>query len=172
MKDKDRIKRITSKDPLEQSLIKGQGVAELGKEEKKVFLGQFKERVIAALTIAQLHQAGTYPEINQAIQHSNATKLIINRRADLDRASEYIALARQYGLKFTTVTTNKDDTDLGLVVSADDAVDIDDIYVEDIIEKLEEAHLDPKLADAVGEKICPKCYKKIEQKSAPITFKI
>ncbi|WP_350343521.1 YueI family protein [Proteinivorax tanatarense] len=165
MDQKEKIKRITSKDPLEQALLKGHGVNDIKADEKKIYLGQFRERVLIALTINQVHQPGTYPEVTDSIKHSRARKLILNRQVNLDRAADYINLARDKNLDFTTVSTKKNDTDIGLIVAADDAVEEEHIFVKDLSERFVEVGLDPKLINLIGEKICRSCYKDIEAKA-------
>ncbi|WP_353893150.1 YueI family protein [Proteinivorax hydrogeniformans] len=165
MDEKEKIKNIASKDPLEQALLKGQGISGLKADEKRVFLGQYRERVIIALSTDQVEHPGTYPEVNEAIKHPRASKLILNRHADLDKASEYIELARKESIEFTTISSMQKDTHIGLIVAADNAVDIEDVFVEDLGDRFKKAGLDPKLLNFIGHKVCRKCYNKIKEKT-------
>ncbi|QNO15176.1 YueI family protein [Alkalicella caledoniensis] len=163
MDERDRIKGLASKDKLEQYLIKGQGVSELKKEEKALFLGEFRERVLKALTIPQLHEQGTYKEIEDAIKDTRSKKLVINRKADLKKAAEYIRLAKQNNVSFTTVEGDSFKGDLGLVVAAERAVDIEDVLVKTRREKLLDLGLPEKIVDNPGLKVCKDCYNKIKE---------
>lgn len=170
MDERDRIKGIVSKDKLEQYLIKGQGISELKKEEKALFLGQFRERILKALTIPQLQEPGTYKEIEEAIKDTRASKLIINRRADLKKAAEYIRLAKANNVSFTTIEGESIKGTLGLVVAADYAIDVEDILIKDRRDKLLSAGLPEALVDNPGQKLCKDCYEKL-RKLAPQELK-
>ena len=165
MDERDRLKNFSSKGKLDQYIAQGQGMAELKKEEKAIFLGEFRERVIKALSIPQLHEEGTYKEIEDAIKDPRASKLVINRKANLKKAAEYIRLAKENNIRFTTVeSTNIKDT-IGLVVAADYAVEIEDIYVENRREKLLDLGIPEKIINNPGMKLCPKCYEKLKEKA-------
>ncbi|WP_240503466.1 YueI family protein [Natranaerobius trueperi] len=159
-------KNLSSKSELERKIFAGvHGSPELKKDEKNRHLGEFKERVIKALTFDQVQEQGTYPEINEAIKHPKAKRLIISRKVDLDYARDYIKLAREQGLNFTTV----DDPDfvgpIGLVVVSDDAFDNNEIYVQTRKDKLLEKGLSEELIDAKEEYICSDCIKELEEKA-------
>lgn len=163
MDERDKIKNFASKDKLEQYLIQGKGIEEFKQQEKSLFLGEFRERVIKALTIPQLHEEGTYPEIEEAIKDPRAKKLVINRKADLKKAAEYIRLAKEYNLKFTTVDSENIQNQIGLVVASDQGLDIEDIYVKDRSEKLRELGLPQGIIDNPKGKVCKKCYNEIKR---------
>lgn len=165
MDERDRLKNFSSKDELEQYIVKGQGVPELKKEEKAIFLGEFRERVIKALSIPQLHEEGTYKEVEDAIKDPRASKLVINRKADLKKAAEYIRLAKENSIRFTTVDSGSIKNTLGLIVAADFAVDMDDIYVENRKEKLLALGIPQSVIDKPGMKLCSKCFEKLKEKA-------
>ncbi len=159
-------KQWSSKPELEQQLMAGiHGTPELKKEERDRHLGEFKERIIKALTIQQVHEEGTYPEILDAIRHPQARRLIISRQVDLDYARDYIQLARLEGLAFTTVDNPDFKGDVGLIVVSDDAVDEGDIYVPNRKERLLAQGLSESLIDARGEYICGQCIKELKTKA-------
>lgn len=163
MDERDRVKNFSSKDKLDQYIAQGQGMAELKKEEKAIFLGEFRERVIKALSIPQLQEEGTYKEVEDAIKDPRASKLIINRRADLKKAADYIRLAKENNIRFTTVESTNIKNTLGLIVAADYAVDIENIYVENRKEKLLAIGLSENIIDNPGMKLCSKCYEKLKE---------
>lgn len=163
MDERDKIKNFASKDKLDQYLASGKGMADFKKEEKSLFLGEFRERVLKALTIAQLQEEGTYDEVEQAIRDPRAFKLLINRKADLKKAAEYIRIAKAASIQFTTVDSDSIQGTLGLVVASKEAVDVEDIYVEDRKKRLKRLGLPESIIDNPGKKLCKKCYEKVRE---------
>lgn len=111
---------------LEKKVMQGiYGEPELKKDEKIRFLGEFKERVIRYLYYDQVIKQGTYPEILEAIKHPRAEKLVIDRNVDLDKAHDYIQLARRHNLSFKRIDSPELKGDIALVVAGNEAVDVD-----------------------------------------------
>lgn len=165
MDERDRLKNFSSKGKLDQYIAQGQGMEELKKDEKAIFLGEFRERVIKALTIPQLHEEGTYKEVEEAIKDPRASKLVINRKADLKKSAEYIRLAKENNIRFTTVESTNIKNTLGLIVAADYAVDIENIYVENRKDKLLAMGLSENVIDNPGMKLCSKCFEQLKEKA-------
>ncbi len=141
------------------------GPPELKAGEKRRYLGNFRERILKTLTFEQILEKGTYPEIEEALKDKRARKLVISRKVDLNVARDYIELARQNGLTFATVDSPQFIGDIGLVVVADDAVDVEDIVVESRTERLKKLGIPEELINAVGERLCPRCYQIISEKA-------
>jgi uncharacterized protein YueI len=121
---------MNDKCQLQQILAAGiYGDPELKREERLRYLGEFRERVLKALTFDQIAEPGTYPEIEEALKDKRARKLVVSQKAKLDEAREYIRLARACGLQFTMVNNPDLRGDIGLVVVSDDAVDEPCIFV-------------------------------------------
>ncbi len=163
----EKENNLSTRSKLEQKLFAGiHGDPELKKEEKNRHLGEFKERIIKALTVDQVHEEGVYKEIDDAINHPKARQLIISRQVDLDYAGDYIQLAKLEGLAFTTVDDPDFKGPIGLIVAADDAVDVGEIYVQSRKEKLQELGIPKKLIDAKqGEYLCKDCIEILEEKA-------
>lgn len=163
-KDEQReaLKKQQQKSKLEQQAASGlQGGLELKKDEKAKFLGQFKERVLKALTFEQVEKAGVYPEVVEAIKDKRADKLIINRNVNNQAAKEYINLSRECNLSFKRVQSPEFVGDIGLVVASNQAVKVDDILVNNL--KQDETDLPDSLVAAKGKKICGDCYDKVKE---------
>lgn len=97
--------------------------------ERNLFLGELRERVIRVLDIAQAKAKVLYPEIIEAINHPKANNLLIHHSVSVKEASRYEKPARQKGLKVTYVCDTGFKGSVGLVVAAEDAVDVEDIAV-------------------------------------------
>ncbi len=162
----EAIREAGDKSLLEQKAFVGiHGGVELKKGEKNRFLGEFKERVLRALRFDQVEEVGVYSEIITSIKDKEAKRLIIDSRVDLEAARDYINLAREYNLDFKKVSSSDFKGNIGLVVVSDHAVNRDDIYVEDRIERLIKKGIPKSLIQAKGEKICGDCYRLIEEKA-------
>ena len=162
-KDEEReaLKKQQQKSKLEQQAATGvQGGLELKKDEKAKFLGQFKERVLKALTFEQIEQAGVYPEIAEAIKDERADKLIINRNVDNEAAKEYINLSREFGLSFKRVQSPEFVGNIGLIVASAQAVKVDNVLLDN--SKQDEKNLPESILAAKGQKICGDCYNKVK----------
>ncbi|MGM0501254.1 MAG: YueI family protein [Bacillota bacterium] len=141
------------------------GGPQLKQGEKNKFLGEYKERVLIALTYEQVEEPGTYKQVLEAIKDQEATKLIINRKVDMDRAKDYIRLASENDLSFKKVAAANYKGDIALVVVSDHAVHRDNIFVKSRAEKFKERGIPVELIDATGKKICEDCYNLIKEKA-------
>ncbi|MFZ7102102.1 MAG: YueI family protein [Peptococcaceae bacterium] len=118
------------KSELEKALARGiYGTPELKRAEKQKFLGTFRERVLKVLTKKQVIQRGTYKEILEALKDPRAGKLIITNDVQMSEAMEYILMAKHNQVEFTMVDGHDYQGDIGLVVAAGTAIDVEDIYV-------------------------------------------
>jgi len=154
------------KSHLEKTLSAGMwGKPQIKREEKRKHLGEFRERVIKALTIDQIQEEGFYPEILESIKDPRAYKLVISSRADLSKARDYILMAHKNGLSFTTVDSPSYRGEIGLVVVSDRAVDEENIMVETPQEKYRKLGLPEELLEAEDGKVCSQCYQLIKEKA-------
>lgn len=154
------------KSALEQAVLAGiYGPPELKKEERQYFLGQFRERVIKVLTFEQIAEPGTYPEIREAMGHPLARRLIVSRRAILSESQEYIHLAREYNLAFTTVDNPDYKGPVGLVVAAEQAVEAKEITIPSRRERLLAAGIPEAVIEATGQRLCKPCLELLKEKA-------
>ncbi len=166
MVDKEQKKKVFSKDELEKTLQAGiHGPPQLKKAERNMYLGNFRERVLKALTFSQIEENGTYEEIQDAIKDIRAKHLVLSRKADLGAAREYIDLARSRGLSFTTVDSPEFKGNIGLVVVSDKAIDEEDIMVLSRVDRLKSLGIPENIIKAEGKKICSKCMQTLKDKA-------
>lgn len=114
------------------------GKKEINPEEKRKFLGTFRERVVVALTVSQLYKPKVYAEVEQAMKGNRGAKLLLNGSVDYQFLSKYVKIANDYQIPFTIVENKEHDTEVGLVLAYDYAVDKENIFVAD------EHEMDPK----------------------------
>ena len=62
--------------------------------ERNSFLGEYKERVLAALTFDEIEEKGTYNEIEKALEDKEAKKMIVSREADFKCIKKYLDMAK------------------------------------------------------------------------------
>ena len=121
---------LMNMDSLGQRLAVGMyGAPELKLDEKNIYLGEFRERIIRILSKKQVAQRFIYPEIIEALNHKQSSRMLINGELSDQLTDKYIALARQIAKPYTVIHNPELKGETGLVVVSDKAVDIDDIEV-------------------------------------------
>lgn len=116
----------------EQRLAVGMsGAPELKRDEKNIYLGEFRERVIRILSKKQVAQKNVYPEIIEALSHKQCLRMLINGELRDQLTDKYIALALKVAKPYTVIHDPQLEGETGLVVISDKAVNIDDIEVKD-----------------------------------------
>lgn len=147
---------------LEKALAAGlHGAPELGRDEKKRYLGEFRERVFRLLSRKQVVEPGIYPAISEALKDKRVHRMVINGDIDFHLTDKYSKLAQKAGKEVTIVSDPEFTGDTGLVLVGKEALDIDEIAVEDRKTSLARAGVPEKITEAAGKKLCEKCFKKI-----------
>ena len=126
------------------------------KLEKNIFLGEFKERVLAALTREQVKEKGIYPEIEKDLESKEAKKMIISREMDFNDIKKYINLAKSKNIPYKMIDSLLYTGEIGLVVASDDALSepLENPVVKTKEEKFKEKNLPPIYYKSIGKKIC------------------
>src|SRR5690606_20146736 len=104
------------------------GVKEIKPDERRKFLGTIRERIVVALTKSQVMEKGVYPEVIQLMKEHPKAVLLLNGDLDYSYLSDYIHKARAKQIQFSIVANKNNDTNIGLVLTYDYAIDKDDIY--------------------------------------------
>lgn len=127
---RDEIGPLSKKSRLEQALSIGfNRVPELKKEEKMLFLGEFRERVIRKLTKNQVANPSVFPQIKEALKDKRTLRMLINGDLSFKFTDKYIKLAKEVGKPFTTIHDSELKGDTGLVVISDQAIDNENIDI-------------------------------------------
>ncbi|WP_071619371.1 YueI family protein [Rossellomorea aquimaris] len=98
-------------------------------DERRKFLGSLRERIIIALTQSQVREKKVYQEVAECIKEHRGAKLLLNGNMNYNYLTKYIKLANQYGVKFSMVTNKESQTDIGLLLAYDHAINKEEIYV-------------------------------------------
>ncbi|RJS56202.1 hypothetical protein BSBH6_04017 [Bacillus subtilis] len=109
------------------------GALETKPDERHLFLGSLRERVLLALTKGQVLRSRPYEEAEHALKSSKNITLLINGELQYQSYSSYIQMANRHGAHFKIVSDLQFHTPLGLVIASDIAVNRELIYVQDDI---------------------------------------
>ena len=106
------------------------GVKEIKPEERKRYLGTLRERVIAVLYQSQVLEKEIYPEIAQLIKKHPKACLFLNGNMTNEYLTKYVELATLNKIRYKMVFNKDYNTDLGLVLAEETAINHENIYIE------------------------------------------
>ena len=106
------------------------GHKETKRSERKKFLGTIRERIVIALTQEQVRERGIYIQVEEAINENKLAHLYLNGNIHYEVLSKYTKIASENDVLYTIVTNLESETDIGLVLAYNYAIDKEEIYVE------------------------------------------
>ncbi|MBA4538254.1 YueI family protein [Bacillus aquiflavi] len=121
------------------------GQKEIKPDERRKFLGTLRERVIVALKQSQVREKKVYPEVEMLMKQHPKAHLYLNGHMNYADLSKYIHVANRYGIRYTMVTNKEYNSEIGLVLAYDYAIDKEHIYLEQQEEKQTEKKKKPSL---------------------------
>jgi uncharacterized protein YueI len=121
---------VLSKQNIDDYIKQGiHGPKETKLDERRKFLGTLRERIVVALTQQQVRENGIYKEVETLMKENPKAHLFLNGNMDYSYISKYMKVAEKYKIE-STIVTNKDyDTEIGLVLAYDYAIDKDEIFI-------------------------------------------
>ena len=124
--------------------------------EKNSFLGEYKERVLAALTFDEVNEKGIYNEIEKALGDKEAKKMIVSREVDFKCIKKYLDMAKNKHVSCKMMDNLLNTGEVCLVVASDEALShpLENPIVESKIEKIREKNLPDIYYKAIGNKLC------------------
>ncbi len=131
--------------------------------EKGLFLGEYRERVLAGLTKLQIIEDDIYPEIIESIRDKRAVILKMSREVSLQKLKPYIKEAERLKLRYELVDGISYSGEVGLVVAAAEAVENqpDELIIRDMDQDFIDAGLGEIYSKNRGKKIDEECYEKV-----------
>jgi uncharacterized protein YueI len=120
------LKKTTVDEVLEQGIY---GPLETKPDERRKFLGTLRERIVVALTKSQVAETAVYPQVEQHMKEKPQSHLFLNGNMNYEDLSKYVKLATKYKIEHTLVTNKEHDSEIGLVLAMDHAIDKEDIYI-------------------------------------------
>jgi uncharacterized protein YueI len=122
MLERDKVDEI-----LQQGIY---GPKEIKPEERKRFLGTLRERIVVALTQAQVREKGVYSELEKVMKENQNAHLYLNGQIEYPSLSKYSKMAGKMGMQFTIVNNQEVETDIGLVIAYDHAIEKEEIFIK------------------------------------------
>ncbi|WP_244440929.1 YueI family protein [Neobacillus jeddahensis] len=130
------MKKTTVDEVLQQGIY---GPLETKPDERRKFLGTIRERIIIALSKGQVAEAAPYPQVEQAMKEYPQARLFLNGNMGYEEFSKYVKLATKNKMEHTIVTNKEHDTEIGLVLAMEHAIDKEEIYITKKVVVPEEA---------------------------------
>lgn len=106
------------------------GTRQTKPDERRRFLGTIRERIVIALTQEQVREKGVYKQVEDAINENREASLYLNGNINYKVLSKYTKIASKYGVSYTFVTNQNTDSEIGLLLAYDHAIDKEEIYVK------------------------------------------
>ncbi|CAH0309423.1 YueI family protein [Peribacillus simplex] len=121
------MSRLKVEDYLEQGIY---GPKEIKPGERREFLGTLRERVVIVLKKSQVFETNVYPEIEQMMKQYPRSNLFLNGQMDYQYLGKYIKLAISHNIPYKIVLNKEHNSDLGLVLAENNAINKEEIYIE------------------------------------------
>jgi uncharacterized protein YueI len=123
---------VLDRDKVEEYLQTGMyGPKEIKPEERKRFLGTLRERIVVALTQQQVRGRTVMTELERVMKENSKAHLYLNGQIEYAVLSNYIKIANKISIPFTIVNNQEVETDIGLVLAYDYAVEKEEIFLKD-----------------------------------------
>ncbi|MFJ7975550.1 YueI family protein [Peribacillus sp. NPDC096379] len=106
------------------------GQKELKPEERKRYLGTIRERIIAVLTQPQVRDKEVYQEFMNLMKKHPQALLFANGNMEYSSLKKYIEAAQVNKIPYKMVINKDYNTDIGLVLAFEYAVDKEEIFLE------------------------------------------
>ncbi|MGP4039974.1 YueI family protein [Gracilibacillus sp. D59] len=105
------------------------GAKEINPDEKRKYLGTFRERVLLALSKSQVRGEKGLAEMEEMIHQFSNTTILMNGNMSLRFFKSYRELANKHDVSYTYVSNREVESDYGLILAAKTAVDMEDILL-------------------------------------------
>lgn len=106
------------------------GVRRPKEAEREQYLGTLRERIVIVLTKGQVMTDNSLIELEEAIKAYPDAKLLINGNIAYRFYKKEKDIADKYNIPYTVITNEKNDTDIGAVLTCDYAIDREDISIQ------------------------------------------
>ena len=157
-------RKWAEKSEIERTLLASLNAApQIKADEKREYLGVFREQVLVKLSLAQVLERAMYPEVLHALQDHRAVKMIYNGKLSLSAVEKYRDAAKMQGRTCSMVTGTEFADDSGLVVASNDVVNVESVEPQSRTDRLLAAGLSQAQVNATGKAVCDTCYTQIIQ---------
>lgn len=134
--------------------------------EKSIYLGEFKENILAGLNISDIEKGIVDERIKEYMRDEKAKILKIKRDIEFEKITPYIKEAEKLGLKYTLVDDISFIGDVGIVIVSKEPLDNEneEVILESPTKVFTDAGLSKGFAFAYGKKISSKYYNQLKEK--------
>jgi uncharacterized protein YueI len=159
MKEMNHLELLDEKDKRMNQLYSIQ-------QEKKYYLGEYRERVIVALEIDQLVEDEVYPEVIEAMKNPKAKFMKLRRDIGLKILKPYILEAEKLNFRYELIDGLSYVGKIGLIVASDLALDNEEkeLVIRDMDQDFLDVGLGYEFSKNQGKHVCNECHLKIEDK--------
>ncbi|GAE93472.1 hypothetical protein JCM21714_2557 [Gracilibacillus boraciitolerans JCM 21714] len=105
------------------------GKREINPDEKRKFLGTYRERVILVLSKSEVRGEKGLPEIEKAILEYPQATLLMNGNMNFRFFKPFRDIANKHEVSYTSVTNREAESDYGIVLASKVAVDKEEIFL-------------------------------------------
>ncbi|KAB3530900.1 DUF1694 domain-containing protein [Alkaliphilus serpentinus] len=134
------------------------GAPELKLQEKRIWLGEFRERVVMALTLEDTNKTLAIDKIQEGIRDPEAEMIIVNNRVPIEIMSKYMKLAKNFNKEYKTVDAISHKA-MGVVIASRRAVNREDVVLEIPV-------IPEKFKNINHKELCPQCYNQLKEISS------
>ncbi|SDK28087.1 YueI family protein [Sediminibacillus albus] len=106
------------------------GAKQTNPAERKHYLGTLRERVIIALKKSQVMQQQGLAELEAEMKNHSEAKLLFNGNISSRFLKKYKKLSAKYRIQYTSVTNKEAETDIGAILTSNDAIEREAIFIE------------------------------------------
>ncbi|SDJ89817.1 YueI family protein [Natronincola ferrireducens] len=147
---------MSKKNELERTIeFALKGTPQIKPEEKKKWLGEFRERIILGLTMEDARKPEALSAVRKGLQDPMGEMLIVNNNIPMDIMINYMKLAKEMDKEYKSIATNEKEA-MGVVVASRSAVEREDVIFE--IKELPE-----KFKHIKHKELCSDCYTELQQ---------
>lgn len=105
------------------------GTIETKPDERRKFLGTIRERIVIVLTKEQVREKGIYIQVEDAIKENRKARLYLNGNINYRVLAKYTKIASKYDVSYRFVTNKNHNSEIGLVLAYDHAINKEEIFV-------------------------------------------
>ncbi|MBM6619596.1 YueI family protein [Bacillus suaedaesalsae] len=104
------------------------GPLETKPDERREYLGTIRERVIIALKQGQVREKNLYiTDLEKIMKQYPTAKMFLNGNMEYRALSPFVKLASDLNIPYTLSVNGEYNSDFGLVLATDHAIDLEDI---------------------------------------------
>lgn len=136
------------------------GPPQIKADEKRYWLGEFRERIVFALSFEQIEVREALKLVEEKLQDSRIDQVIIHSGVRDSISEKYLELAHQYQKDYKQVDLQNPKQEIALVLASKEAVNEENVMTDHI------PLLPKQFYNASGRKLCTKHMEEL-RKEAP-----